>query len=168
MKTKYALALTIASALSLAGLSHAFAGPERSDGTRHHRLFGWHGPRHVDADGICAADIEPQMEAMLGYVRGSLDLRIEQETHWVSELNWIDRQIRNWWEVFFEWFERRQQRQQGFRLRRFDDQLIALLAHDGVLAGKFEFPGNPHRLIAPVLNNLTCRSGIIVSPLAYA
>lgn len=49
--------------------------------------------------------------------------------------------------------QRRKHRQNGQERpgrRRFDEELLAFLVHDGTLARKLELPGNPHRLIATV------------------
>jgi hypothetical protein len=82
MKTRYALALTIASALSAAGLSPANADSGRGDGARHHRYFAWHGPRHSGFDEVCAADFQPHVETLLGFLRDSLDLTAAQQEPW--------------------------------------------------------------------------------------
>jgi hypothetical protein len=53
--------------------------------------------------------------------------------------------------MLMKWFERREYFEERLRWGRLDDQALALLSHNCVLARKFEFTRNPHSLIPAVL-----------------
>src|SRR5207237_1151730 len=62
--------------------------------------------------------------------------------------------IQNWCEVIIEPAQGGKNGQHGLGRCRFDDQPVAFLAHDGVLAGQFELPRTPHSPVSPILKDL--------------
>jgi hypothetical protein len=60
--------------------------------------------------------------------------------------------------ILIEGRERGQQRQQGLRLARLDDQPLPFSPHDCVLSRKLEIARNAYGQISAILEKLTCRS----------
>jgi hypothetical protein len=82
---------------------------------------------------------------------GSTRRRCSYRAGSASEFDGARTQIRDLGEILVEGRERRKDSQQGFRGDGFHDELVALLAHYGVLAGQFKTSRNAHCLVPPVL-----------------
>src|SRR5262249_60561518 len=71
-----------------------------------------------------------------------------------SKLDRIRSRVRDRGKLLVERCKSGQQRQQGFWRSGFDDEPLALFAHDRVFARKLELAGDAHRLVSPVLKEL--------------
>src|SRR5271165_3895439 len=71
-----------------------------------------------------------------------------------SKLDGLRMRIGDRRKLFVERCQGRKQGQQRFGRRRLDDQPLAFLAHNRILARKLEFARNPHSLVPAVLEKL--------------